>query len=429
MSAYLQNIRPVPLLTRESEVALGKRIEDGQRRMWEAALRTDSAIEGLADLFDRLGKGDVEPEHVFEHGHDPSWQRQHLGPEGGVHEMTDRLRRLRRKRRASATAARSTSDGLRKQVADDLLQVPICPDHAGRIVGGVADLVEHIDSLRRQIAPSGEQRRSAARARQEVKSSLASAGLSEPALRQTVREIDVAKGDIATAKSEMVQANLRLVVAIARRHSHTGLDFLDLIQEGNIGLMRAVDKFDYRMGYKFATYATWWIRQAMGRALSDQSRTIRIPVHVCETINQLRQAQGRLLRKLGRHASTEEVAAEMGLPSDKVRDTVELTRQPVSMDTPIGTDGEMRIADTIADENTISAADAAMAKDMSSQAEKLLGTLSDREAKVLRLRFGFHNDDPRTLEQVGTDFGVTRERIRQIEAQALAKLRRSYREA
>lgn len=437
MRAYLQHIRPVPLLTREGEVVLGKRIEDGQRRMWEAALRTDSAIDGLADLFDLLRQGEVEPEHVFEHGHDPGWQRQHLGPTGQARQVMDRVRRLRRKRQACSAGARPASDDLRKRLADDLSQLPICAEHAGRIIAGVGELVGRIDSVRRMTVGRErrcgrsecellkQQGRSASQAKKEIKSTLSAAGLSEPELRQSLREIDAAEGEIAKAKREMIQANLRLVVSIARRHAQAGLDFLDLIQEGNIGLMRAVDKFDYRMGYKFATYATWWIRQYMGRALSDQSRTIRIPVHICEALNQLRQAQARLLRKLGRHATIEELATEMGLSSDKVRDTVELTKEPVSMDTPIGADGEMRLADTIADENAISAADAAMAKDMAVQVEKLLATLSPREAKVLRLRFGFRDDDPRTLEQVGTDFGVTRERIRQIEAQALAKLRRS----
>jgi RNA polymerase sigma factor (sigma-70 family) len=434
MRAYLQHIRPVPLLTREGEVVLGKRIEDGQRRIWEAALRTDAAIDRLVDLFTRLQEGSVEPEHVFEHGHDPGWQRQHLGPTGYAHQVMDRVRKLRRRRQSCAAGARSAADALRRRLADDLLQVPICAEHVGRIVAGVGELVDRLDGVRRMTVRNGPGRgtqkgRPPAQAKKEIKSTLSAAGLNEPDLRESLREIDAAEGDIAKAKLEMVQANLRLVVSIARRHSRAGLDFLDLIQEGNIGLMRAVDKFDYRMGYKFATYATWWIRQYMGRALSDQSRTIRIPVHVCEAINQLRQAQARLLRKLGRHATIEELAAEMGLSGDKVRDTVELTKEPVSMDTPIGADGEMRIADTIADENAISATDVAIAKDMAVQVDRLLATLSPREARVLRLRFGFHNDDCRTLEQVGTDFGVTRERIRQIEAQALAKLRRSCRDS
>lgn len=435
MRAYLQSIRLVPLLTRESEVALAKRIEDGERRVWQAALQTNVVVDGLATLFDRLRDGDIGAEEVFDQGHDPAWRNEHLGPEGRAQRVMDRVRRLRGRSTRGKASGRSCSDRLRNELASDLIDVPIRQEQAVRLVAAVREVLWHIDRVRRRITVDENRvselrlreqhsSRATARANREVRASLAASGLTEPSLRECVRQMDHAESDVAQTKLEMVRANLRLVVSIARKHGHGGLDFLDLVQEGNIGLMRAVDKFDYRLGYKFATYATWWIRQSIGRAVSDQSRTIRLPVHVCEAMNNVRQARRRMQRKLGREATTEELAAEMYLPVDKLRELVDMVKQPVSLETPIGAEQEMRLADMIHDDQAVSAVDVAMAKQTAVETGELLATLSPREAKVLRMRFGIEERDEHTLEQVGKTFGVTRERIRQIEAQALAKLRR-----
>jgi RNA polymerase primary sigma factor len=471
LRAYLRKMRFVPLLTRETEVALAKRIEDGERRVWQAALKTDVAIEGIATLFERVRNEEVKPGEVFEGGHDAAWQFCQLGPEGHLHKAMWHVRRLcnvLRKRatkngkRAGMRSRGRTWDGIRNEIADCLSEMCLCHGQAGLIVARIKALLSRVDAGRRQIklcerracmshaeirkvarAPRSPAKGravtratvahpppdiaelclAAKRAITDVRHALAATGMTERALRETVAEIEMGESQATQAKLEMVQANLRLVVAIAHRHTHAGLDFLDLIQEGNIGLMKAVEKFDYRLGFKFATYATWWIRQAIARAVADQSRTIRVPVHVTEVLGKHRQVWTRLLRKHGREATTEEVAAELHMPAEKLRQFLDAVRQPISLETPVGADGDGRLGDLIQDENAISAADLAVANELVAQTDQLLATLTPREAKVLRMRFGIREKDEHTLEEVGQTFGLTRERIRQIENEALAKLR------
>jgi len=263
--------------------------------------------------------------------------------------------------------------------------------------------------------------------RRKVSCTEAECGLSSVQLKEALRAIEAGEDRAKQAKNELIKANLRLVISIAKRYVNRGLQFLDLIQEGNMGLMRAVDKFEYRRGYKFGTYATWWIRQAITRAIADQARTIRLPVHMVEVINKLNRVSRLLVQQIGREPTTEEIAGKMGVSLDHLQKILRITKKPISLETPIGEEEDSRLEDFIEDEKSLSPQDAAINSNLVKQTQRVLSTLNKREEKILRMRFGIGENHDHTLEEVGRDFHVTRERIRQIEAKALRKLKHSRR--
>ncbi len=360
------------------------------------------------------------------------------------------------------TAHKSTIR-VRKQLAESLMQLKLTPRMTDMLTGNLRHLVDTIRSYERQImdlcvAKSGMPRKDfiksfpenetntrwidrqikskrkwssalgrhkedVVRLQHKLTSIERETHLSIHELKEINRQMSIGEAKARRAKKEMVEANLRLVISIAKKYTNRGLQFLDLIQEGNIGLMKAVDKFEYRRGYKFSTYATWWIRQAITRSIADQARTIRIPVHMIETINKLNRISRQMLQEMGREPTPEELAVKMEMPEDKVRKVLKIAKEPISMETPIGDDEDSHLGDFIEDASVISPADAATSEGLREQTHTVLASLTPREAKVLRMRFGIDMNTDHTLEEVGKQFDVTRERIRQIEAKALRKLR------
>jgi RNA polymerase primary sigma factor len=426
---YLREIGRVALLTAAQEVALGQRIERGQERMRRAILAVPMVRDALVTLGAHLRRGEADASRVLEAPDGTPLP----GPElGRVLKLFARIRRLDRElERLEAARGRTRSARPRRDLerwvaqnhrgrADLLRELPLRPIVVDGWAARVRGLFVELERLVRQLGTRARRDASVegGRRRRELEREL---GLPYRRAIGAMRTLDAADREVRLAKRALVEANLRLVVAIARYYVGHGMELLDLIQEGNLGLMRAVDRFKYRRGFRFSTYATWWIRQAITRAISDQSRTIRIPVHVTTTLTELSRVNRGLVQELGREPSLEEIAQRSALPAAKVRRILQANAKPLSLETPVGEDSIL--GEFLPDEWNPAPLDTVLAGDVTTQVERMLRTLSDKEAQILRLRFGVGDEAEHTLEEVGQRFGVTRERIRQIQARALDKLR------
>jgi RNA polymerase primary sigma factor len=417
---YLKEIGKVSLLKAEEEVSIGQRIEVGQIALRRALGRVPFATAKLLALVDRVRREEVPLDDVIllpEGGEpSPSEVRSSLAAFARIRRLEREIERLqaalRDKRRSKTTRANYNKwiAQNRASIQSVLENLPLKPALADQLVGDIRQLVKSMG---------------AGKTRSELRQLEETAGLGRKALLASLSEIEEHDRVVRQAKKELMEANLRLVVSVAKRYLGSELSLLDLVQEGNIGLMKAVDRFQYRRGFKFSTYATWWIRQAITRAIADHSRTIRIPVHMVETLNRISRVNRSLVNEMGREPTPEELAQHTGVPARKVRLILESSRKPLSLETPIGDDSEL--GDFLEDKGAESPNDNLITQDLTNQVERALSTLSPKEKEILRLRFGIGEAGEHTLEEVGRRFSVTRERIRQIETKALRKLRHPLR--
>ena len=487
---YMREMGTVELLTREGEIEIAKRIEEGLGQVLTALSAYPGTVQSILDRYTKVAAEEARMNDLLvgfidpnapdeiptpaqqqankEESDDDEEEEVDTGPD--PEEVRERMVALEAAHRKAMTAVGKIKDGssseLEKATAKStamIREIKLSPNFVDQLTRALREKVDRIRIQERAIrdiciiqcgmprkefistfptnetdptwldekiasgeswgAKLAEEREEFERYQRRLQSIEEETKLTVNQIKEISRRISIGEAKARRAKKEMVEANLRLVISIAKKYTNRGLQFLDLIQEGNIGLMKAVDKFEYRRGYKFSTYATWWIRQAITRSIADQARTIRIPVHMIETINKLNRISRQMLQQMGREATPEELAEKMEMPEDKIRKVLKIAKEPISMETPIGDDEDSHLGDFIEDQNILSPVDSATSGGLGETTHEVLASLTPREAKVLRMRFGIDMNTDHTLEEVGKQFDVTRERIRQIEAKALRKLR------
>ena len=485
MSLYFRKMGAISLLTREGEIMAAKGLEQGNQEVLSALVACRPAIRKIAELGNKLRAGILRPRDLVNKGPDetevmkigaPRPDSRLIDRRDEICSHIDRLCLYSRRVQALQEKLRGTSNlssqrrardhreiaALRMSMLHTVQDLRLTSESIDDIISSLRALVTRVDKaeaelqrhavflgilmakmteleeagrtgsslvkkLGNRFGAKGRQgdalRRSAKIALRAIRDAKHQTNVPIKELRESVKAIELGKHKAERAKSQMIQANLRLVVSIAKKFKRAGVPFFDMVQEGNIGLMKAVDKFDYQRGYKFSTYATWWIRQAITRGIADQCRTIRLPAHVSESVSKLIRTSRYIAQEIGREPTPEEIAEKMEIPVDKIRQLIRVAREPISLEVPVGDDESSRLGDFIEDKGQASPADVAIEMDLAQNIQELLATLTPREEKVVRMRFGIGNGIDRTLEQVGQEFHVTRERIRQIEAKALSKLR------